>query len=181
MINYFYDKIKNSIKETYENSINELDLMKKSCPFCKAKGQFKNHGVYERHVIALMDHQVIHEIIMIKRVKCQSCKHTHALIPSFIIPYCTFTYSIILKCLDEKVINKKKILEICETYGISFQLLYDWIKRFNIHYTQSFQVIEKGWLSVKDTLVSILNDLSWFLQRYFEENRYSFMQIIRST
>ena len=144
MINYFYNKIKSSIIESYDNSLKELNLNKTVCPKCKAKGCFKAHGWYDRHVIALLDNQVIHEIIMVKRVKCQSCKSTHALLPSFILPYHSYTYSVILKCLDEKVICKRKIHEITDLMGISFQLLYTWMKRFKSQHAQSFFVFVKN-------------------------------------
>jgi transposase len=180
MINYSYDKIKSSICETYEKSIEKLDLKRTKCPNCGAIGQFKAHGDYERHVIVLIDEKVHHEIIRIKRVKCLSCCRTHALLPSFIIPYCSYTYSFILKCLEERVINRTKLVEVCEQYDISFQLLYSWLKRFKEHHVQSYQVYGRGRLFLKETLVQILQDFSSFINLFYQEHRYPFMQIIRS-
>lgn len=177
MINYFYNKIKGSVKESYKKSLDKLNLKKTACPNCQARGQFKNHGHYSRHVIVLLGAQVTHEVIEVKRVKCKSCNRTHALLPSFILPYHTHTYSVILKCLDEKIVQKKKIKELTDLMGISFQLLFNWIKRFKSQHTESYLVFERGFLSLTDCLVAILTDRFWFLARYFDEHRYSFMQI----
>ena len=65
----------------YLNDINELNYT--PCPICGAIGKFKYHGKYQRHVIDLFGER----IISIKRVRCLSCKHTHSLIPSGVIPY----------------------------------------------------------------------------------------------
>jgi transposase-like protein len=180
MITYFYDKIKNSLTEMYEESIKELDLTHVSCPCCGARGFFKDHGGYSRHVVALLHDQLIHELLIVQRVKCVSCKHTHALLPSFIIPYNTHAYSIILKCLEEKVISKSTVMEICEKYEISFQLLYEWIKRFKGHQIQCCHVFEQGLLAFKDVLVKILNEFPLFINRFFKENKVMFMQTMRS-
>lgn len=48
------------------------------CPSCGSQGNFSRHGVYKKYYY--------HELIMILRVCCKKCGHTHALIPSFSVP-----------------------------------------------------------------------------------------------
>ena len=53
------------------------------CPYCGKKGSLGYHGFYTRCLIVCG----ICIIVSIQRLKCSECGHTHALMPSFIIPY----------------------------------------------------------------------------------------------
>jgi hypothetical protein len=48
------------------------------CPACSASGQLVRHGVYEKYLYFAC--------IPILRVRCRSCRCTHAVIPSFSLP-----------------------------------------------------------------------------------------------
>jgi hypothetical protein len=48
------------------------------CPCCGSLGLFSRHGVYTKYYYV--------ELIQILRVRCKTCRHTHALIPSFSVP-----------------------------------------------------------------------------------------------
>ena len=115
------------IKEYEENEISEYI----ECPYCKSDKLIR-YGVYERN-IGFFDE---YEIIRIKRVKCKYCNHTHALIPSFIIPYYQNESSFILVGISLKNIEEEKIVDISNKLNISRQLLYFWLKRFNNHLTR---------------------------------------------
>ncbi|WP_373000345.1 DUF6431 domain-containing protein [Lutispora sp.] len=179
-------KINNSLKDSYNCFIKHLIFSLLVCPICKAKGLMEIHAYYPRHVVALIGGVLIDEIIDILRLRCCSCGHTHAILPDFIIPYCTYSYSLILECLNGYY-SKVKIEELCERYNISPQLIYSWIKRFQDHKAQCIFLFKgKKEENLKVKLIDILKrilgyiDLSDFLTEYFNENKYCFMQVIKS-
>ena len=61
----------------------KLEVIAYSCPTCSCPGALVKHGYYKRTVII----NGIKQRVTILRVKCKSCGKTHALLPSFIIPY----------------------------------------------------------------------------------------------
>ncbi|MDD4809527.1 DUF6431 domain-containing protein [Methanobrevibacter sp. UBA417] len=178
-------KINNCLSESYNFFVKNLIIGLLICPTCKAKGRLEIHGYYPRHVVALIDTNLVHEILMILRLKCKSCGCTHAVLPDFIIPYCTYSYSLILECLNGYY-SKVKIEELCKRFKISPQLIYLWIKRFLDHKAQCillFKEKKESKVSLIEILKRILGyiNLSDFLKEYFYENKYCFMQIINSS
>ncbi|WP_369800217.1 DUF6431 domain-containing protein [Anaerosalibacter sp. Marseille-P3206] len=65
------------------------------CKFCGYEGMLHRHGYYSRNVIT--KHCI--RRISILRVKCPSCGNTHAILPSFLIPYYQYSLEFIFKCL----------------------------------------------------------------------------------
>jgi hypothetical protein len=65
------------------------------CNFCDYKGLMHRHGYYSRNVIT----KYTIERINILRVKCPSCGKTHAILPSFLIPYYQYSLDFIFECL----------------------------------------------------------------------------------
>ncbi len=58
------------------------------CPSCKSLGGWKVHGQYNKY------HN--NEYLLIVRLRCRLCAHTHAIIPSFSLPH---------TCLDTKMVQ----------------------------------------------------------------------------
>ena len=52
------------------------------CPYCHSDKLIR-YGYYSRNIGVFGEYYDI----LIKRCKCKNCGHTHALIPSFIVPY----------------------------------------------------------------------------------------------
>ncbi len=53
------------------------------CPSCGCAGNYVDHGSYRRTVVCLR-----HEFtIEVRRVRCKSCKVTHATVPPGVVPY----------------------------------------------------------------------------------------------
>ncbi len=82
MITIFSDKIKCFSQNNYNNLIESLPYHRLSCT-CGQKGQLIKHGYYSRS-IKLSEGLLKLSIL---RVRCKSCKKTHAILPSWIIPY----------------------------------------------------------------------------------------------
>lgn len=82
MITILVDKSKSFSQKSYNKFIDEHPFHKLSCT-CKQKGGLIKHGYYIRSIKSpegLMK-------LSILRVYCKSCKKTHAILPSWIIPY----------------------------------------------------------------------------------------------
>lgn len=107
------------IKDT--DNINDLDDV--ACPICGAIGRFKYHANYKRHLVDISGER----IVSITRVRCTSCKHTHALIPKDVIPYKlyseTFAALVVFAfCLS---VSKSYILK---RYDVSIETLKRYIR-----------------------------------------------------
>lgn len=148
----------------YENSYNYGYL---ECPCCHSD-KVIFYGSYERNVIIYDQCFKIN----IKRVMCKECGSTHAIIPSFLIPYYQYEKTFIYKScilLEEKKKSKKWVLGKLK---ISRQILLQWIKRFKIH------------LRYLITTVSKNNYFEYLLEEFLEVsiyekiNRMYFMQIV---
>lgn len=65
-----------------DNGCNDILLMRTPCPHCGARGRYKRHGSYKRYLVDKSDATSAEERIVVARVRCLSCKHTHSLLPS---------------------------------------------------------------------------------------------------
>ncbi|HBK52428.1 DUF6431 domain-containing protein, partial [Syntrophomonas wolfei] len=62
-------------------------------------------------------------MVIIIRYKCDSCGHTHALLPEFLIPYRSYSLLFILAVLKDYCLTIEKI---SEKYGIAASTIYTW-------------------------------------------------------
>jgi len=86
------------IAKIYSNLTNFNNL---ECPCCHSR-EIILWGFYERGVIYFEDNkcQIIKSsVIKTQRIKCKSCKKTHALLPQGIIPYKQITLELIMSIL----------------------------------------------------------------------------------
>lgn len=83
MITLKTDKYRNFSPNTYNNIISNLQFHRLTCPGCKHKSTLFIHGYYRRF-LNVPGGKVVFRIC---RVKCKSCNKTHALLPSFLVPY----------------------------------------------------------------------------------------------
>lgn len=75
--------LKSEFQKLYSNETSDFPLADACCPHCGKKGSLSHHGFYTRCLIVCG----ICIIVSIERLRCSGCGHTHALMPSFIIPY----------------------------------------------------------------------------------------------
>ncbi|MCM1197229.1 MAG: DUF6431 domain-containing protein [Roseburia sp.] len=115
-------KIKRNIKEILNNYQISLNFGFLECPYCKSSNLIR-WGKYIRNCYYIDDNNVIFDILKIQRVKCKDCNHTHALLPSFIIPYKQFLLDVILTCINNNSITYK--------YKFSFDTISKWKYQFN--------------------------------------------------
>ena len=148
-------------QDSYENLINSLQFHQLTCT-CGHSACLTIHGYYDRN-IKVDDHSIL---LHICRVKCIHCNTTHALLPSFIVPYSQVSFPDqvdIISCYENSG-NYSDIME--RTPSIDENCIHSIIRRYIHHWLQrilSFQ------LSVSTSLT--------FIQICFLHYRRQFMQV----
>ena len=96
-----------------------------ACPTCGAKNNFSYHSSYERN-FSFLDNGVLCDVLLsVTRVICNSCSHTHACLPDYIVPYKIISRDSILSIVSQS--TKTSVLEVAEKLQISFELIYSFI------------------------------------------------------
>lgn len=65
------------------------------CPRCRCAGNFTGHGSYTRTVV----HRGRDEAVAVRRVRCASCRATHAVLPEGVVPYRSYSEAFVLAVL----------------------------------------------------------------------------------
>lgn len=113
------------------------------CPFCGTKHpQWLSHGSYKRYLIDVHNGQIYQDTIIVTRMRCGSCKHTHAILPECLIPNGSYSLIFILTVLQHYFLRHQTVEVICDRFQISPSTLYAWLKLFLIH--------KKLWLGLLD-------------------------------
>lgn len=153
---------------TYEEKIlNNYGFFSYLCPKCGANHSFSRHGTYERNISFFSRDNICNDKIKILRLKCASCESTHAILPVDVIPYCIYSYSIMMKIVTDFFVDEKRMLDLANKYNISFQLIYSFISKLNRFSKDCIYVLRILSLlgnifnpTIKDILVKI-NDYSF--------------------
>lgn len=120
-----------SAKDLFLQAMTHLNLSEHICPFCRTKHpEWKKHAEYERYLISYESGCVISYRINIIRYRCSSCRHTHAILPEFIIPYQCYSFLFITAAMRDYFAGALTKEQICEKYSISVSTLYAWKKLF---------------------------------------------------
>lgn len=121
--------------------------------------------------------------MVVLRVKCSSCKTTHAILPNDIIPYCIYSFSFILKVLAAYYSEQHKVEEICSNFCICFQVLYMFISRLSA-FLNSCNIILRslGYAidSTPDTVVSAITNYQLnrnFSYQYFFNSQWILLML----
>jgi hypothetical protein len=139
MIIFFYNKINNFNENNFKNLSSHTDinsyiqsfmpdlsnLHKNVCPYCGAKNKLIRYGKYERNISFLVDNHVENYKVKVQRVFCNSCNHTNALLPNFVVPY-----KIMAICSIAQIVQRASIssaYKLAEIINLSFQMIYTYI------------------------------------------------------
>lgn len=124
-----YNSFDKNFQNFYDDLISNLSLNMLTCPCCKHKGCFVIHGYYQRFIISNIDSKLP---LIVTRVKCTCCKHTHTIIPSSLIPYCQIQLKDIVTAISlyQKHIKISKILDSVPSLDRTnlYHLIYIFIK-----------------------------------------------------
>ena len=84
------------------------------CPKCRCAGNFTGHGRYTRSVV----HRGREELVTVRRVRCASCRATHAVLPEGIVPYRCYSELFVLAVLAAWASGMSNA-EVGRSFGIS--------------------------------------------------------------
>ena len=124
------------------------------CPACPAVGRFSLHGYYERDIIYFDDDGVVCKPMEIKRIKCASCKATHAVMPGDIIPYKVLSLFAFVHILDTFFLKKASVLKMAGAWDFSFQFIYSVIHAFRKHANNIRQYIREAFPGLAESAIN---------------------------
>lgn len=81
------------------NNLDNLPYIE--CPGCNSSELIK-WGHYNRNIYFIRNNIIEYKSVAIKRVRCKKCGATHALLPSFIIPYKQNLLDVILSSINNR-------------------------------------------------------------------------------
>ena len=121
---------RNSQKE-YDDFMKALPLHRLECPCCGHSGCLIKHGKYTRWLKSCGEEM---EERSIQRVRCKECGATHAVVPTYIVPYqwemLKVQIEILLHWLSDK--NYKEVME--KNHLINESTVRTVIRRFRRHW-----------------------------------------------
>jgi hypothetical protein len=133
----------------------DVDAARLSCPTCKAVGQMIRHEDYERHFVFMDGDVVTDKLITVRRVRCESCGATHALLPLAVIPYKPFSIRLIARIITDALEHAHPSIEaLCEHYGIAVNTFYRMRTCF-----ESCVRIARGIVAGKDTMREMAREM----------------------
>lgn len=146
------------------------------CPLCAAPfSQLHKNGSYERDLIFLEDGRPSYHKITVSCVFCTSCGHSHAILPSLIIPYSSYSLSFLVSLLYHRITNAFGTVEkLCLHYEISISSFYRIYKRFLFDFFQMEALLEN--ISPMDFLKLPYEAFHPFLESFCARCGYTFLQ-----
>lgn len=148
-------------QNSYDLALDELQLHTVKCT-CGKSGCLIRYGHYRRYVIVMSEYLAL----IVQRVRCKECGTSHALLPSFLVPYSQVPLADqqdILKCLEngtspETVMERNLLVDENNVKYI--------IRQFRRHWEQ--RILSLG-LSLKDSLV--IPSLTVFSRQFMQIHR----------
>lgn len=116
------NKIKTNFKEELKKYQYALNYGFLQCPYCNSS-ELIRWGNYSRNIYYINGSNIEFDTILIQRVKCKNCNHTHALLPEYIIPYKQYLLDVIIFALSDD--------NIIYNFSFSDNTILKWYKQFN--------------------------------------------------
>lgn len=167
-------------------------------------------GSYVRHLVYPLNGEPEATTITIPLMLCKNCgqsndgrkydspDYLHAIIPSNLIPFTSYSLSFVLTVLDAYVHRTCSVVELCDHWQIAVSTLYVWKKRYKEqydNYVDSLDSIRKkeedaaadsdceaAECSAISSSLEILSEMMpSFVTKYFRRFAYSFMQPSKKT
>ena len=167
-----------SSKSIFLHFMNNFRPESETCPVCQSKGNCRIHGYYKRSIIELIDGHPTKERLLVMRVKCEHCQHTHAILPDILVPYASYGIRFILQVLALYFSHARTIEALCEYFSISQNLLFKWVSLFHSH-KQAWLGILKDLETSDTSFCSFLMEqemFSNFSQGFIQKFQISFLQ-----
>lgn len=137
--------LKMSDQELYDKAVSNFKPTTQVCPVCGAAGRFREIDSYKRYMISANGSSRVESTLSIHRFQCESCGHTHALLPDVLIPYGSYSLRFILTVLLGYLKRSCPVVKFCEQWNIAVSTLYEWIHLFVNQYN--------AWCSILDRIL----------------------------
>ena len=153
-----------------------------ACPICGSSGNCHVHAYYGRRIIDFIHGKPVIQEITVLRLVCESCWHTHAVLPDMIIPYSGYGLFFILRVLAEAFLGRSSVEDLCERFCITRNQFYKWKQIFSQHKQEWLGMLEHSETSGLDFLLGIvrLPEYSLFSCSFTDKTAYSFLQTHRN-
>ena len=188
MIRLFSQLCKCFKRISFENEITAFDKYVSSvnietlvCPFCGAKHALSPFASYKRHLVTYDNNTAQDNMIIILRYICSSCGHTHALLPSVIVPYMSFSFKFTISIIHDYLVYKYHSVEaMCEHFEIAISTFYRILNKFKKHKQIWLGLLEDKLISnlsfVQHIINSTFDEIESFIIQFLKQNGSSFFQ-----
>ena len=129
-------RIKTSSKFIFDSYMAVFQPELETCPVCGSCGNCHVHAYYDRSVIDFRNGRKVTDSLCVLRLICDSCHHTHALLPDILIPYASYSLMFILRVLAECFLGRSTMEHLCDRFSITPVQLHKWLKFWNKHKQQ---------------------------------------------
>lgn len=133
-----------------------------TCPACGGTGNCHVHAYYSRKIVDFIHGKPVWTEVIILRLVCDCCAHTHAVLPDIIIPYSSYGLFFLLRILAEHFAAFSTVERLCERFDITQNQFYKWKLLWKEH--------KQEWLGLLDSLET--PDLA-FLKELIMKTDYS--------
>lgn len=155
-----------------------LDRTDGSCPACHARMSMGPFASYRRYLAELEGGEPVTRTVTVQRYRCGSCRRTHALLPSMLVPYSSYSLRFILQVLRAYFLRTDTVAGICGRAGIAVSTLYRWKQLFMTHKQLWLGVLEAACRANRHFLDQLSGDI---LRHHHRAFRVSFLQPFRRT
>lgn len=129
-------RIKTSSKFIFDSYMAKFQPELETCPTCGSCGNCHVHAYYDRSVIDFRKGRKVVDSLCVLHFVCDSCNHTHAILPDVLIPYACHSLMFILRVLGEWFLDRSTIEHLCNRFSITPVQLYKWLKLWKKHKQQ---------------------------------------------
>ncbi|MFI3173417.1 MAG: DUF6431 domain-containing protein [Eubacteriales bacterium] len=145
------------------------------CPYCGCIDNFNSFASYQRDMITVVAGSRKQVTLTIPRLQCNSCGHTHAILPDVLIPYGSYSLYFILHILDRYLHRTISVQAFCDAWEISISTLYGWIHLFEAQGSLWLGVLERILKFNQEGLLRVTN-ISDFPALFYLRYKFSFLQ-----
>ena len=171
-------RIKTSSKSLFDSYMERFKPERETCPICGSTGNCHIHHYYGRSIIDFKAGRQEKSYLCILRVFCDSCRHTHAILPDVIIPYSSYSLFFVLRLLGEYFAGLFTIEQLCERYDISQNQFFKWLALWKSHKKEWLGLLDDNDISnsafLKD--LATMDSYSSFSMAFIRQQCHSFLQ-----
>lgn len=165
----------------FNDYIESVNIDSLACPSCKAKHALSPFASYNRNFITYDDGKACQHNITIPRYICSSCGHTHAILPSVIVPYLSFSFKFIVSIICDYMTKRFNSVEtMCNHYTIAISTFYRIFKTFKQHKKLWLGLLENNLTPdltfIQDLRSMLLREIEAFIINFLKQSGMSFFQ-----